>query len=156
MSSFRIVMKHIERGNKKWLTVENVDQDKACIICYSNCRNLLLFNCKHLIMCWDCWKLMKHKNCPICKVDISTAKVIYSEEQWYVYRISVNLCIFIYYTFYIKHFDKSLLFLHISIILVVTQSLTFASAFRIISSISHTGNLLELVCNFRANVCDCK
>ena len=79
MATFKNVIKHIERGNKKWLNIENVDQEKACIICYSNCRNLLLFDCKHLIMCWDCWKSMKHESCPICKNPITTAKVIYSD-----------------------------------------------------------------------------
>jgi hypothetical protein len=28
-----------------------VGDDKTCIICYTNCRNMILFDCRHLIMC---------------------------------------------------------------------------------------------------------
>ena len=31
-----------------------VDDDKTCIICYTNCRNMILFDCRHLIMCREC------------------------------------------------------------------------------------------------------
>ena len=61
--------------------MENVEEYKACIICYTNCRNLILFDCKHLIMCWGCWKTMKEDHCPICKKVISTAKVIHSDKE---------------------------------------------------------------------------
>ena len=28
-----------------------VSDDKICIICYANCRNMIFFDCRHMIMC---------------------------------------------------------------------------------------------------------
>lgn len=40
----------------------------TCIICYSDKRNVLFMNCKHLICCDTCSE--KIKNCPICRKTI--------------------------------------------------------------------------------------
>ena len=30
---------------------DKISDDKCCIICYSNCRNVIFFDCRHMIMC---------------------------------------------------------------------------------------------------------
>lgn len=75
------IHKLFAKGKNKVLQIENVDQEKACIICFTNCRNLILFDCKHLIMCWDCFKTVKQDNCPICKKHIDVAKVIEANKK---------------------------------------------------------------------------
>lgn len=32
----------------------DVEDDKTCIICYTNCRNMIFFDCRHMIMCREC------------------------------------------------------------------------------------------------------
>ena len=47
-----------------------VTDDKVCIICYSNCRNMIFFDCRHMIMCRDCSEHYKSDLCPYCKLEI--------------------------------------------------------------------------------------
>jgi hypothetical protein len=31
--------------------IDETNEDKACIICYTSCRNMIFFDCRHMIMC---------------------------------------------------------------------------------------------------------
>lgn len=54
--------------DKKILNPSNISDDKLCQICYLNCRNVLFYNCRHLIVCDDCYQHIQKQNCIICNV----------------------------------------------------------------------------------------
>jgi hypothetical protein len=50
----------------------NVEEDQ-CILCYENAKNLTFGPCAHNIACSECYgKLIKPRECPVCKQAIST------------------------------------------------------------------------------------
>jgi hypothetical protein len=53
-----------------------VADDKMCIICYANCRNIIFFDCRHMIMCRECSESYESEVCPYCKVEIDDVKVV--------------------------------------------------------------------------------
>ena len=42
--------------DKKILNPSNISDEKLCQICYLNCRNVLFYSCRHLIVCDDCYQ----------------------------------------------------------------------------------------------------
>ena len=72
IESWRVLPKGLNK-----LQIHDVSQDKLCIICYSNCRNLIIFDCMHLIMCQDCFEEGEMKECPICKKAVTLSKPIF-------------------------------------------------------------------------------
>lgn len=34
--------------------LDEANEDKVCIICYAHCRNMVFFDCRHMIMCREC------------------------------------------------------------------------------------------------------
>jgi hypothetical protein len=58
------------------LDIDNLPENKQCIICYTHCRNILAFDCKHLIMCYNCANSMRDQTCPICKKPVTRCKPI--------------------------------------------------------------------------------
>ena len=59
--------------------IETKDEDKQCIICISNEKNIVL-NCGHMNMCATCAiKIINtNKKCPMCNVSIISATKLYS------------------------------------------------------------------------------
>ena len=55
----------------KPLEIEDASDDKLCIICYTNNRNMVFFDCRHMIMCWECSQQYREPTCPMCKKEIS-------------------------------------------------------------------------------------
>ena len=52
----------------------NVEEDQ-CILCYENAKNLTFRPCAHTIACSECYvKLMKPRECPVCKQAISSLR----------------------------------------------------------------------------------
>jgi hypothetical protein len=52
----------------------NVEEDQ-CILCYENAKNLTFSPCAHTIACSECYsKLMKPRECPVCKQAISSLR----------------------------------------------------------------------------------
>jgi hypothetical protein len=47
-----------------------------CIICYANCRNVIFFDCRHMIMCRECSENYDSGVCPYCKMEIDDVKII--------------------------------------------------------------------------------
>ena len=39
---------------RKLYNLEEVGEGKECIICYTNCRNIIFFDCRHMAMCYEC------------------------------------------------------------------------------------------------------
>lgn len=53
-----------------------VGEDKMCIICYANCRNVIFFDCRHMIMCRECSENYDSEVCPYCKLEIDDVKIV--------------------------------------------------------------------------------
>jgi hypothetical protein len=52
----------------------NVEEDQ-CILCYENAKNITFSPCAHTIACSECYsKLMKPRECPVCKQAISSLR----------------------------------------------------------------------------------
>ena len=50
----------------------NVEEDQ-CILCYENAKNMTFRPCAHTIACSECYiKLMKPRECPVCKQAIAS------------------------------------------------------------------------------------
>ena len=54
----------------------DVADDKVCIICYANCRNMVFFDCRHMIMCRQCSENYQSDTCPYCKLEIDDVKIV--------------------------------------------------------------------------------
>lgn len=62
---------------KKMLDIPDLNMEKCCIICFANNRNMLIFDCKHFIICESCYEEQEMSQCPICKTHITECKPIY-------------------------------------------------------------------------------
>jgi hypothetical protein len=47
------------------------DEEKQCIICNDNEKDIILDPCSHNIMCNECYENLKIKKCPICRTSIT-------------------------------------------------------------------------------------
>ena len=64
------------KNNKKFLEIDDPEPEKSCIICYANTRNVVIYNCRHMIMCVRCYESMEYEACPICKAPVDHAGYI--------------------------------------------------------------------------------
>lgn len=48
------------------------DEDKACILCLTNKKNIAFSPCGHIISCQTCSQKLSNNKCPICKTNIET------------------------------------------------------------------------------------
>ena len=55
---------------------DSITDDKCCIICHNNCRNVIFFDCRHMIMCNECSETYDSDQCPYCKEEIDDIKVV--------------------------------------------------------------------------------
>ena len=58
--------------------IETDDPDKSCKICMSNESNTLLVPCCHKVTCYDCYKGLTTKKCPVCRKPIKQILPVYS------------------------------------------------------------------------------
>jgi len=47
----KIYWKNLTQKYQKHLNPSGISDDKLCQICYVNCRNVLFYKCRHLIIC---------------------------------------------------------------------------------------------------------
>lgn len=47
-----------------------------CIICYNHVRNMIFFDCRHMIMCQECSETYDSDVCPYCKMEIDDIKPV--------------------------------------------------------------------------------
>ena len=59
------------------LEVENEKDEKLCIICVDNNRNILLQPCNHFCMCNKCMLYKKWAKCPLCRQHIQSTLDVY-------------------------------------------------------------------------------
>lgn len=59
------------------LKVEQEKDEKLCIICVDNYRNILLQPCNHFCLCKDCMQYKKWAKCPLCRQHIQSTIDIY-------------------------------------------------------------------------------
>ena len=69
-------------------SIRKAYEDLNCVICFLNIRNCLVFPCKHLAMCSNCYKTIKNASnvgidnnvrsptCPICRGHIQEARTV--------------------------------------------------------------------------------
>jgi hypothetical protein len=62
---------------QQFLRFPDADEERACIICMSNCRNIVFEDCLHLAVCDECFPSLDKKECPVCKVPITSVKNVY-------------------------------------------------------------------------------
>ena len=54
-------------------TVQTSVEEEQCILCYENAKNLTFGPCGHTVVCSECYiRLMKPRECPVCKQAIET------------------------------------------------------------------------------------
>jgi hypothetical protein len=53
---------------------ETANEDEQCILCYKNKKNIEYIPCGHIISCIVCFEKLVRKECPICKVKITSLK----------------------------------------------------------------------------------
>lgn len=46
---------------------DNTISNFNCVICLSNPRELILFDCGHVCLCMDCLEKLSFPNCPVCR-----------------------------------------------------------------------------------------
>jgi hypothetical protein len=49
---------------------KTVDEERQCIICNENEKNIILNPCNHNIICYECYENLKSNTCPICRKEI--------------------------------------------------------------------------------------
>ena len=52
------------------------DEEEQCILCYKYKKNVKYENCNHIITCYECFKNLIKKECPVCKANIVKIKNI--------------------------------------------------------------------------------
>ena len=56
-------------------TMKTSVEEDQCILCYENAKNITFSPCAHTIACSECYvKLMKPRECPVCKQAISSLR----------------------------------------------------------------------------------
>ena len=56
------------------LASSNLEEERVCVICRENPKNVLLMNCRHLCVCSDCGHLAVLVHCPLCR-EIITERI---------------------------------------------------------------------------------
>ncbi|GFU12626.1 RING-type domain-containing protein [Nephila pilipes] len=53
---------------------------RVCIICHDRERNVLLYPCRHMIMCVECTMAVQEsfQNCPLCRNEILNTLQVYT------------------------------------------------------------------------------
>ncbi|GBL89456.1 hypothetical protein AVEN_87805-1 [Araneus ventricosus] len=53
---------------------------RVCIICHDRERNVLLYPCRHMIMCEECTIALQenYRDCPLCRHEILNTLVVYT------------------------------------------------------------------------------
>lgn len=99
------------------LTFEDCPDDKTCSICYHNNRNIIILDCRHLVLCHECADIYDQPICPICKSFISEMKMIEVESDmwekvilsyflWEVFNIIIRYKIIQYLSIYHLYFPE--------------------------------------------------
>ena len=59
---------------------ETLRENRECVICFSEVRNVLLRPCGHACLCSSCWTgSNKPQNCPVCRAPIVSGEIIFME-----------------------------------------------------------------------------
>jgi hypothetical protein len=48
-----------------------------CVICNDQMRNVIFQPCHHMCVCYDCYKKLQNKQCPMCKASVSSITEIF-------------------------------------------------------------------------------
>ena len=54
------------------------DSEVCCSVCLSNKRDTLLDDCRHCVLCWECFTRLYERKCPACQHQISSATYIFT------------------------------------------------------------------------------
>lgn len=54
--------------------IETDDEEEQCILCYKYKKNVKYVECNHIITCYECFKNLIKKECPVCKSKIVKIK----------------------------------------------------------------------------------
>jgi hypothetical protein len=57
--------------------IQDLSQDRACVICLNQERNLLFMPCNHLCACAECGLNPTIRVCPICRATFNNRTVVY-------------------------------------------------------------------------------
>lgn len=65
----------LQKVNKEKEMLDGGGND--CMICREQIKNLVFIPCMHIAICQGCHKELELKQCPICRVNVEDAKVVY-------------------------------------------------------------------------------
>ena len=59
------------------------EQEKLCVICFTQEKDTVVLPCRHMCLCLDCSQHVREKssNCPICRTKVSTFIQIKNESK---------------------------------------------------------------------------
>lgn len=72
---------HIEEQIEQLRNELSAEREKhLCIICYDRPRNIILYPCKHMCICEDCYTTLRRElqGCPLCRSSIININHVYS------------------------------------------------------------------------------
>jgi E3 ubiquitin-protein ligase MUL1 len=73
---YRKIRREIVRYREGTVKMVMTD-DLTCIICMENPRNIIIKQCKHMVMCGICFDKLRKDECPVCKAVIEDHIKVY-------------------------------------------------------------------------------
>lgn len=69
----------LKRNHGSTYSNETLNEDTLCIVCQVNSKEVIIFPCRHLCLCWDCSVQLNalQSPCPICRASIDEMLKVY-------------------------------------------------------------------------------
>ncbi|KAK6627368.1 hypothetical protein RUM44_009845 [Polyplax serrata] len=70
---------HRKPENIPTVSPRQIDEERLCVICQYNPKEMIIFPCKHLCLCWECSRTLggRYETCPLCRTRIKEFLKVY-------------------------------------------------------------------------------